>query len=278
MPIAKGFRRLQSNILTSRQAVTEISNLVRGSNIQQSGRPSVARFSSTRPIRKRVTSADRRAMLESFVDKYRAMNLGKFPSPTSAQKEVGGSYYLIKKMLQEMEYNLKISSVENGVVKEVKKQTKSEDTISRKVATDSSGSQDKSSSQITDDQQVSEDPWIESVSNFDSKSELKEETKPSISSADTKNNKITRDDTQNIATRIHVRKCHEKLEHNVKEESPLEDNFDFEDLESKVKQQDNRISNITSEQQKEDELREQTSLWGNLKSIATGFINIWKKR
>ncbi|KAI3735804.1 hypothetical protein L6452_15319 [Arctium lappa] len=281
MPIVKGFRRFQSNIVFSRRVVTEISNLVPGSNVQQSGRSSVAPFTSKRPIKKKVTSADRRAMLESFVNKYRAMNMGKFPPPTSAQKEVGGSYYLIKKMLQEMEYNFKISSLEKGIVKENKKQTKGEDTISREIAIEPSGSQEVSTSQITAVQQLYKDALPESVGNFDTNFELKEELQPSTSSANTGNSTTTRDDTHYIATESHDRRgpCHEKPEDNAKDDSLLE-NFGFEGSESKVEQQHDGMRNIMRdmpERQKDDEFREMPSIWGNLKSLATNFINIWKK-
>ncbi|XP_024990026.1 uncharacterized protein LOC112524442 isoform X2 [Cynara cardunculus var. scolymus] len=244
MPIVKGFRRFQSNIVFSRTVVTEISNLVPGSNVQQSGRSSVAPFTSKRPIKKKVTSADRKAMLESFVSKYRAMNMGKFPPPTSAQKEVGGSYYLIKKMLQEMEYNFKISSLEKGIGKENKKQTKGEDTVSSEIAIEPSGSQEVSTSQITTDQQLYKDAWPESVGNFDTNFKSKEVLQPSTSSANT-GNSTTRDDTNYIAMEGHDRRgpCHEKPENNVKDDSPLE-NFGFEGSESKVEQQHDGMRNI----------------------------------
>jgi molybdenum-dependent DNA-binding transcriptional regulator ModE len=37
------------------------------------------------------------------------MNAGKFPTISAAKKEVGGSYYTIRKIIQELEYNSKIS-------------------------------------------------------------------------------------------------------------------------------------------------------------------------
>lgn len=284
MPIVKGVRRFHSNIVFSRKVVTEISNLVPGSNVQQSGMSSVAPFTSKRPIRKKVTSADRRAMLESFVNKYRAMNMGKFPPTTWAQKEVGGSFYLIRKMLQEMEYNFKKSSLEKGIVKENKKQTKGEDIIGREIATESSRSQQVSTSQITTDQQLYKDALPESVSNSGTNFELKEGLQPSTSSANTGNKNPTRDDTYNIATESHDRSgpFHENLENNAKDDSPLE-NFGFEGSESKVEQQHDGLRNIMRdmpERQKDDddELREKaSSIWGNLKSMATNFVNIWKK-
>lgn len=57
------------------------------------------------------------------------MNAGKFPTVTAAQKEVGGSYYVVRKVLQELEYKSKIcssnSSYENLSAKPANKEDKS---------------------------------------------------------------------------------------------------------------------------------------------------------
>ncbi|KAL7587645.1 hypothetical protein Lser_V15G35671 [Lactuca serriola] len=275
MPIVKGFRRFQSNIVCFRQVVSEISSVsvvVPGSNGQQSGCGAASFTSKSKS--KRISIADRRELLESFVNKYRGMNSGKFPSPTSAQKEVGGGYYSIRKMLQEMEYNFKLSSLEKlPVTKENKKQNKSEDTV---IA---SPSQQVSNSQITMDHNLYEDAWLESVGNLDKNSKG---LQPSTS----KN--ITRDDATQSQERRRA-ECHEQLENDGKDESPLEnDKFGFEGIDSKVEQQQEHDGNVirnitreTSETQKDEELREKassSSIWGNLKSLASGFINIWKKQ
>ena len=57
------------------------------------------------------------------------MNAGKFPSVTAARKEVGGSYYFVRRILQELEYKSKVcssnSSCENISGKVVNKEDKS---------------------------------------------------------------------------------------------------------------------------------------------------------
>ncbi|PPR93077.1 hypothetical protein GOBAR_AA27595 [Gossypium barbadense] len=97
---------------------------------------------SDSPKRKRVSKDERRDLIESFVNRtrvwhdicalangnclmtincqaglarsgklqYKSLNGGKFPSVTAAQKEVGGSYYVVRKVLQELEYKSKICS------------------------------------------------------------------------------------------------------------------------------------------------------------------------
>ncbi|KAL8234205.1 hypothetical protein R6Q59_020305 [Mikania micrantha] len=168
MPIVKGFRRFHSNTVLSRQVVSEISNVVSQSNVQQSERSSSVPVTSNRPIRKRVKRADRREMLESFVKKYRSLNLGKFPSPTSTQREIGGSYYSIKKMLQEIEY------IEKGSTKENKKQITCDDALIPDTDRESSGSKEKSNDQITINQNFCEAPDLESGSNFDKKTNTRD--------------------------------------------------------------------------------------------------------
>ncbi|XP_055828299.1 uncharacterized protein LOC129896425 [Solanum dulcamara] len=67
---------------------------------------------------KRVSMEERIEMVEGFVNKYRAMNGGKFPSTKMAMKEVGGSFYTVKKIVQEMQYNAKMPVDKDTVVKE----------------------------------------------------------------------------------------------------------------------------------------------------------------
>ncbi|GAB2292627.1 hypothetical protein Dimus_026864 [Dionaea muscipula] len=64
--------------------------------------------------RKRVSIEERKAMVESYVSKYRASNAGKFPTASNAQKEVGGAYYTIRRIMQELVYNSKRISNDRG--------------------------------------------------------------------------------------------------------------------------------------------------------------------
>ncbi|OMO60912.1 hypothetical protein COLO4_33681 [Corchorus olitorius] len=72
---------------------------------------------SETPKHKRVSKDERRAMIESFINSYRSTNAGKFPSVSAINKEVGGGYYVVRKIAQELEHKSKIcssnSSIEN---------------------------------------------------------------------------------------------------------------------------------------------------------------------
>ncbi|KAL3512972.1 hypothetical protein ACH5RR_025689 [Cinchona calisaya] len=112
----------------SNSAFSETSKLVRRSSVVQLRRSSVAASavsdSSSEEVkrtRKRVSKDERRSMVESFVIKYRALNSGKFPTVSDTKKEVGGSYYLVRKIVQELQYESKMSST--SMRKELLKET-----------------------------------------------------------------------------------------------------------------------------------------------------------
>ncbi|KAG9138142.1 hypothetical protein Leryth_001383 [Lithospermum erythrorhizon] len=109
-------RRLSSSTL-SKRVVASTSDLGGGS-----ARPSVwwrgnsyvaAREPSDLPKKRnrRIPQEERKAMVESYVNEYRAMNSGKFPPPTEVWREVGGSYYIVRKFIQELHYQAKIDTI-----------------------------------------------------------------------------------------------------------------------------------------------------------------------
>uniref|UniRef100_A0ACD5V3A8 Uncharacterized protein n=1 Tax=Avena sativa TaxID=4498 RepID=A0ACD5V3A8_AVESA len=64
----------------------------------------------TPKVQKRVSKQERRARVEEFVKNYRSSHEGKFPSATSVRQQVGGSYYILWALLQELEYNSKLKN------------------------------------------------------------------------------------------------------------------------------------------------------------------------
>ncbi|XP_077231449.1 uncharacterized protein LOC143864400 [Tasmannia lanceolata] len=110
-------KRPAARFLPFKRVFKEIPYAVRGSNIQWRGRSFAASVpsDSSKPQRgqKRISRQERRAIVESFVHKYRASNEGKFPTPSLARKQVGGSYYVIRQIIQEMEYACRMSPISN---------------------------------------------------------------------------------------------------------------------------------------------------------------------
>lgn len=113
-------RRLCMNL--SKRVLGDVSNSVRGLNTQCRGRSFAATVPSDSVADKRkpkkLSKEERRAMAEAFVNKYRAMNGGKFPPVKATMKEVGGSYYTVKKIVEEMQYNAKMPVDKYTMVKE----------------------------------------------------------------------------------------------------------------------------------------------------------------
>ncbi|CAA0410609.1 putative exo-alpha-sialidase [Arabidopsis thaliana] len=66
------------------------------------GSPAVCESLTTSKIPKRLSKDDRRALVESFVNEYRATNAGRFPSLDATHKQVGGSYYIVRDIFQEL--------------------------------------------------------------------------------------------------------------------------------------------------------------------------------
>ncbi|XP_023520102.1 uncharacterized protein LOC111783410 [Cucurbita pepo subsp. pepo] len=93
----------------------EVDNFVPTPNAWWLGRSYAASVASDVPRpekgRKKVSKQDRRAMVESFVDKYKASNTGKFPSVSDTKKQVGGSFYTIRKILQELQNESTMTSL-----------------------------------------------------------------------------------------------------------------------------------------------------------------------
>ncbi|XP_031482222.1 uncharacterized protein LOC116252229 [Nymphaea colorata] len=97
-----------------RRAIQKVSCALHGSNTQWCGLAFAALPDSSKPKKqgKRLPKQERRLLVEKFVHKYRASNNGKFPGVRLARKEVGGCYYVIREIIQELEYEHKCLGVD----------------------------------------------------------------------------------------------------------------------------------------------------------------------
>ncbi|KAL6504369.1 hypothetical protein OROGR_026292 [Orobanche gracilis] len=115
----------------------ETSNLECRSNTRWCGRSyTVSASSANRENKKgrRGISKDvRKSMLENFVNKYREMNAGKFPTTSEAMKDVGGSYYIVRVILQELKHNFKMSSLDITDTSSQRSAPKKKDEISTNI-------------------------------------------------------------------------------------------------------------------------------------------------
>ncbi|XP_021725352.1 uncharacterized protein LOC110692626 [Chenopodium quinoa] len=66
---------------------------------------------------KRIPAHERKAMVEAYVNKYRVMNSGKFPTTKNVTNQIGGSHYKTKVIIQELEYKSKLPTVASAADK-----------------------------------------------------------------------------------------------------------------------------------------------------------------
>lgn len=111
-------------------AFSEGRNGVWSSNFQRRGRSYAASVPSQTPEpqnpRKRLPRGERFAMVESFVKKYKSIHGGKLPTATIVRKEMGGGYYSIKNILQELEFKSKVCFSDNETKKSPEKEVHEE--------------------------------------------------------------------------------------------------------------------------------------------------------
>ncbi|XP_057514216.1 uncharacterized protein LOC130795984 isoform X1 [Actinidia eriantha] len=278
-----------------KQVSTDISSLVRGSNVYWRGRSSAASNPSDIPNLqkggKRVSRDVRRAMVESFVDKYRAMNAGKFPTISHARNQVGGSHYVIREILQELEYKSEITSMN----------TRDDDVLGKKAVKVNKASTDVE--EISGIQSrvdaIHKDTQIEAVSDLNvgdsghKNVRAKEGPETLTLFEKTMSQEVVKakpvDDSSNYAkklkheTEVDFRQHPEKLEHDLKKRSHSEGVMDLDGPKPKSEQHeqspelDKFVRDVSENQIDDQEHLKKSSVWGNLKSLADGFINMWKK-
>ncbi|KAL1356233.1 hypothetical protein HN51_008234 [Arachis hypogaea] len=146
----------------------DVSNSVGPLYVQSCGWAYAASVSSDMPNapkgRKKIRQCERRAMVESYVNKYRTINAGKFPTTKDVQRQVGGGFYFVREIIQELEYKSRTNSSkemdENLLEQKKFNESKLQITVARKVSSDNTGSakertaQDDSQSIGLDEQEI----------------------------------------------------------------------------------------------------------------------------
>ncbi|KAK9996801.1 hypothetical protein SO802_021487 [Lithocarpus litseifolius] len=337
----------------SHNKVKNIDQWRRNSNSNAASVPDTDRV-----VRTRLSKLERQAMVESFVNKYREMNAGKFPTASSAVKQVGGSYYTVRKIIQELQYKSKLSSSDTRKGTPFLKPTISFPSQQVLVKPAMPGSHSDIDAKLSDvlkgDAEVSpclEKPEDDKEEEAQQNHLLKEETEDvSLSClepsenvnaeevsplcfekpADDKKedaqhndfdsvpseNRLRREETEDVsyscleisrdiendraqgdhsgfaATENHplvgeieevLRPCLEKAEDDKQEQAVDHNLPNVDGLGSKAVQDqgsielDKNVKDVSTRQKNDAEVPKKSSLWGNLKSLADGIINIWRK-
>ncbi|CAK9139403.1 unnamed protein product [Ilex paraguariensis] len=220
---------------------------------------------------------------------YRAMNSGKFPTvsdalkefPTvsDALKEVGGSYYRIRKIVQELEYDSKISAMNARNDTLLEKEVAQEDEMSVVVEKVSRHQMTAETEIHTDVQMSSETLLTQEVAQENESCAEVEVSKNQISSlGDNSLSHQTKAEGKGV-----LHPCREKPVDNIKEKTSSEEIMDFEGSKPQYEQQrdslevEKSVKVLSEERAGDEELRRKQSIWGNLRSLADGIINIWRK-
>ncbi|KAF7129705.1 hypothetical protein RHSIM_Rhsim10G0138900 [Rhododendron simsii] len=203
--------------------------------------------------RKRVSKDERKEMVLSFVNKYRATNAGKFPTVSEARNQVGGSYYVIRKIVQELEYQSTISSMNTRHDMKLRKVVVKVHVTSKRV---------KEVPGINED--------VKTVAGYNAEHGTSDECSTS------ERRHISEGGAEGD---IHQRP--EKPEHGVNERSHSDAVLDLDVPETKSEQyqqssESDKFSRALSEKQNE-ELSKKPSVWGNLKTLADGIMKMWSK-
>ncbi|CAN6273616.1 unnamed protein product [Urochloa humidicola] len=98
-----------SSSAASKKVIAGVSSAITRSCYRTSrGKAHAAPLSAPEPPakgQKRITKQERKVRIVEIVDKFRASNDGKFPSAKSIRQQAGGSYYTVREVLQELQYN-----------------------------------------------------------------------------------------------------------------------------------------------------------------------------
>lgn len=260
-----------SPVFLSKRVFTEVGKFVRGSNIRWRGRSFAA--SDIRKAHKsgrKCSKDERRAMLESFVSKYRAINAGKFPTASEARKQVGGSYYVVKNLLQETMYKSKLSPLEIMNRSILRKEVAIETVMVTEAET-------VSSSDVKETVNVKGRQESETSTEVDRG--FVKPIRPSVhSDFVAKRGHLQKEETFQIS------QLHHKEMDGKEEEADSEGliHSDGPDLEAEKHERSHGISKFERdipEKQNvmDEEPPKKSTLWDNLKSLTNDIINIWRK-
>ncbi|KAL0392055.1 UNVERIFIED_CONTAM: hypothetical protein Sradi_2428300 [Sesamum radiatum] len=276
--------------------VIERSSIVHGSNVQWCGRSYAASASSDtvecKKARRRVSKDERKTMVENYVNKhcnftveclrnlhfmpfegYREMNAGKFPTASDAVKDVGGSYYVVRQILQELQYNSKVSPADTKGASLEKSFVSKDETSTKSVEV----SQTRGLGEVS--------PILKMATAKSSSKILKSKKRPqsSISVEESINDEAQLSSASADRSKIDEPKSsqHPDPEH-TKQEIIHEDKLKYDGLRTKGEPQESTESEISRRElhkvpTDDAEPQSKTSVWQNLKSFANGIFSIWKR-
>ncbi|GER29971.1 aspartyl/glutamyl-tRNA(Asn/Gln) amidotransferasesubunit B [Striga asiatica] len=231
----------------------ETSNIEHGSNIQWFARSYAASASperlQTKNQRRKISKYERKSMVENFVNRYRNMNAGKFPTVTEVKKDVGGGYYFVRSIIQELAYKSKMSPV----------------AVDKKEASDKIAIEKDKISTNTEEISIAKDLGEGEIIS----------QQPSIS--------LENDESKDVGIQSPNPIDQPTIKQHLDPENGKtvhEDEHKFDWSQSKTELQElQEVSEREAHKAPNEvaERKEQTSMWENLKSFANGIFGMWKR-
>ncbi|XP_022970550.1 uncharacterized protein LOC111469494 [Cucurbita maxima] len=270
----------------------DVDNFVPTPNAWWRGRSYAASVASDVPRpekdRKKVSREDRRAMVESFVDKYKASNTGKFPSITDTMKQVGGSFYTIRKILQELQNESTMSSLTSKSKKSFRETEIKENpnVVGKDLEAASDWQKSPCAEKILSANDDVKPATLVSHSGVPLRTNLLADSEEVISSSHKKpdNDNKELDISEHVCTDSHVLKNERDVVSDVQlESSSSSEELKHEDPNCKEQQVHSspEIDRENIDNRTMDLVQPSTSdskPWGGrIKSIVDGIINIWRK-
>ncbi|XP_011074425.1 uncharacterized protein LOC105159162 isoform X2 [Sesamum indicum] len=214
---------------------------------------------------------------------WKTMLTRKFPTASDAVKDVGGSYYVVRQILQELQYNSKVSPVDTKDASMEKSFMSKDETPTKSVE----------ASQTRGLGEVSPISKMATAKSSSKSLKSKKSSQSSISVEESINDETQLssaviDRSKDAETQSHrpidepKSSRHPDPEHKTKQEIIREDKLKFDGLQTKAEPQESTESEISRRELHKvptevAEPRSKTSVWQNLKSFANGIFSIWKR-
>lgn len=254
-----------------------------GSKVQWCAISKAASVSSelpnSRKSRKRIPKDERQAMVECYVNEYRVKNAGKFPAASDIMNHVGGSFYVIRKIIQELEHKSKLPQSTSGTeissgpkLNRVKKSGTKVDTNCSKVSVNAGTEveDDRLMFVVAESQGSREEITDVSHLNRDKLQDIKRKEVRNDDSDSITEKSSVKMEVQNMTLDVHPH------EDNARH-SPREDLTDSGAPELRKEPSHDIETEESVKRNNDADISRKSSLWGNLKSFADGIVSIWKK-
>ncbi|KAJ3706515.1 hypothetical protein LUZ61_010220 [Rhynchospora tenuis] len=223
-------------------------------------------------IPKRIPRQERRALIVSFIEEYRASNEGRFPSSTLVQKEFGGSYYTVREIIQELKYKLAQVGPSGPINLKESRSGVSSDSIGEKVAPTVAVSRKVTvkrdqSSMIFEAEGIKEKELSGKAIDVSVEEQVHD-----VASA-----KVEVPNETRSFTAINMVKA-VKEAREVETSQTVQDTVNAENfrMTNEVPMPEESQGKETSNEHDQSSNKE-GSIWGNLKSFSDKFVNFWKK-